>query len=84
MSSFWKNKPLEKVIEYEIDYHQIKQEKVKPNKRLEIQEANDQFFVKNVSNYMGYAKISFFTSLGFVFLFFLISLLGIKALSATP
>ncbi len=47
MSSFWKNKPLEKVIRYPIEYHQIHQEKVKPSKRLEIQEANDLFFVTN-------------------------------------
>ncbi|WP_438710222.1 hypothetical protein ACSTS3_14120 [Aquimarina muelleri] len=78
MSSFWKDKPLEKVIRYQIDYHQIKQERVKPSKRLEIQEANDQFFVRNVSNAMSYAKISFVTSIGFLILFYLISLMGIK------
>ncbi|WP_438710224.1 hypothetical protein ACSTS3_14130 [Aquimarina muelleri] len=49
MSSFWKDKPLDKVIRYPIDYHQIHKEKVKPSTRLEIQEANDQFFVTNVT-----------------------------------
>ena len=74
MSSFWKDKPLEKVIRYQIDYHQIKQERVKPSKRLEIQEANDQFFVKNVSTLMSSAKFCFFLGLGINFVFTLVSL----------
>ncbi|WP_438710225.1 hypothetical protein ACSTS3_14135 [Aquimarina muelleri] len=74
MSSFWKDKPLEKVIRYQIDYHQIKQERVKPSKRLEIQEANDQFFVKNVSTLMSSAKFCFFLGLGIVVFTYLITL----------
>ncbi|MBU2998079.1 hypothetical protein KO500_16680 [Cellulophaga baltica] len=49
MSSFWKAAPLEKVIRHKIDYHQVKEEQIKPGKRLNIQEANDLFFVRNVS-----------------------------------
>ncbi|WP_438710223.1 hypothetical protein ACSTS3_14125 [Aquimarina muelleri] len=78
MSSFWKDKPLEKVIRYQIDYHQIKQERVKPSKRLEIQEANDQFFVTNVTE----ALSAFWTYLSMSILIlvisFLISLSNIK------
>ncbi len=75
MSDFWKNKPLEKVIRHQIECHQIKQERIKPNKRLEIQEANDRFFVKNVSSALIYSKISFFTGLG-IRLFFLLITIG--------
>ena len=74
MSNFWKNKPLEKVIRYPIEYHQIHQEKVKPGKRLEIQEANDLFFVTNETE----ALTAFWTylsmSIGVVLLFFLITI----------
>ena len=74
MSSFWKNKPLEKVIRYPIEYHQIHQEKVKPSKRLEIQEANDLFFVTNetqaLATFWTYLSISF----GIALMFFLITL----------
>ena len=78
MSSFWKNKPLEKVIRYPIRYHSISKGIISPGERLQIQEANDQFFVKNVSSAIVYSKISFVTSLGFLILFYLISLMGIK------
>ena len=74
MSSFWKNKPLEKVIRHTVDYHQIKQERVKPGKRLEIQEANDQFFVRNESSAMGYAKISSLTGLGLFLFIYLVTI----------
>ena len=75
MSSFWKNKPLEKVIRYPIEYHYMYKELISPGKRLQIQEANDQFFVKNVSSAMVYARIAFFTGLG-IRLFFLLITIG--------
>ena len=75
MSSFWKNKPLEKVIRYPIEYHYMYKELISPGKRLQIQEANDQFFVKNVSSAMVYAKIAFFAGLG-IRLFFLLITIG--------
>jgi len=59
MNDFWKNKPLEKEIRHQIEYHQIKQERIKPGKRLNIQEANDLFFVTNESTNMANAKIFF-------------------------
>ncbi len=74
MSDFWKNKPLEKVIRQPIEYHQIQQEKIKPNKRLEIQEANDLFFVENVSSYISGAKLYFFLGLGIVIFVYLITI----------
>ncbi len=74
MSDFWKNKPLEKEIRHQIEYHQIKQERIKPSKRLNIQEANDLFFVRNVSSNMGYAKINFLTGVGINFIIILVSL----------
>ncbi len=60
MSSFWKNKPLEKVIRHPIRYHHISKGLISPGERLQIQEANDQFFVKNVSTLMFSAKFCFF------------------------
>jgi hypothetical protein len=78
MSSFWKNKPLEKVIRYPIEYHQIHQEKVKPGRRLEIQEANDLFFVTNetqaLTAFWTYLSMSILCSI----MFFFISLSGVK------
>jgi hypothetical protein len=71
MSSFWKNKPLEKVIRYPIEYHQIHQEKVKPGRRLEIQEANDLFFVTNetqaLTAFWTYLSMSILCSIMFFF-----------------
>jgi len=74
MSSFWKNKPLEKVIRYPVEYHQIHKEKIKPSKRLEIQEANDLFFVENLSSYISGAKMYFFLGLGIVLFVYLITI----------
>ena len=78
MSSFWKNQPLEKIIGHQIDYHQIKKERVKPSKRLEIQEANDEFFVTNETQALSAFWSYFSMSLGGIILFFIISLSGIK------
>ncbi len=69
MSDFWKNKPLEKVIRHQIDYHQIDKEKVKPSKRLEIQEANDLFFVTNETSALNNFYIYF--GIGIFALFFI-------------
>ncbi len=74
MSSFWKNKPLEKVIRYPIKYHQIHQEKVKPSRRLEIQEANDLFFVTNETQALSAFWTYLSMSISIVLLFFLITL----------
>ncbi|WP_282115675.1 hypothetical protein [Cellulophaga baltica] len=69
MSSFWKAAPLEKVIRHKVDYHQVKAEKVRPGKRLNIQEANDLFFVTNESVSLTYFWTSIFlASLLLVFL----------------
>ncbi len=73
MSSFWKNKPLEKVIRHPIRYHSISKGIISPGERLQIQEANDQFFVKNVSSTMLNAKIAFFGGLGINFFITLVS-----------
>ncbi len=74
MSSFWKNKPLEKVIRHPIEYHQIHQEKVKPSKRLEIQEANDLFFVTNETEALSTFWTYLSMSIGIVLLFFFVTL----------
>lgn len=65
MSSFWKAAPEEKVIRHNIEYHQVKEEQIKPGKRLNIQEANDLFFVRNVS----VSLTHFWTSIHMVLLF---------------
>ena len=78
MSSFWKNKPLEKVIRYSIEYHQIHQEKVKPSKRLEIQEANELFFVTNETQALAAFWSYLSMSILFLIICFLISLSDIK------
>ncbi|MCR1023345.1 hypothetical protein NQT66_00900 [Cellulophaga baltica] len=72
MSSFWKAAPLEKVIRHKIDYHQVKAEKVRPGKRLNIQEANDLFFVTNESVSLTYFCTSIYLVLLFL-TFFLLS-----------
>ena len=74
MSNFWKNKPLEKEIRHQIEYHQIKQERIKPGKRLNIQEANDLFFVTNESTNMANAKIFFLMGVGIIFISTLVSI----------
>jgi hypothetical protein len=74
MSSFWKAAPLEKVIRHKIDYHQVKAEKVRPGKRLNIQEANDLFFVTNESVSLTYFCTSIYLVLLFLTFFFIIFL----------
>ena len=74
MSSFWKNKPLEKVIRHTVDYHQIKQERVKTGKRLEIQEANDQFFVTNETEALEAFWTYMSMAIGIILLFYLATL----------
>ncbi|MBA6313680.1 hypothetical protein [Cellulophaga baltica] len=73
MSSFWKAAPEEKVIRHNIEYHQVKAEKVRPGKRLNIQEANDLFFVTNESVSLTYFWSSIHMAL-LLLVFFLIIL----------
>ncbi len=77
MSDFWKNKPLEKVIRHQIEYHQIKQERIKPNKRLEIQEANDQFFVTNETEALTAFWCYFSMGVGGVFFLIIVQYFGV-------
>ena len=70
MSSFWKAAPLEKVIRHKIDYHQVKEEQIKPGKRLNIQEANDLFFVTNESVSLTYFWSSIHMALLLLLVFF--------------
>ena len=65
MSSFWKNAPLNKVISEDINIHRVDIEKVKPGKRLNIQKADDQFFITNAAGALGYAYAAFIIALIF-------------------